>query len=53
MENNARRRESEKERERFGREGEAHSDERKWRGLILTVGLNQQRLLIARHLRMY
>jgi hypothetical protein len=38
--NKARRRESETERERdLGREGEQHSGERKWRGLILTVGL--------------
>jgi hypothetical protein len=33
-----------KEGERFGREGEQHSSERKWRGLILTIGLNQQHL---------
>jgi hypothetical protein len=26
----------------LGREGKKHSGERKWRGLILTVGLNQQ-----------
>ncbi len=41
----ARKRESETERERetWG-EGEQHSNERKWCGLILTVGLNQQHL---------
>ncbi len=35
-------RQSEKD---LGREREQHSGERKWRGLILTVGLNQQHLL--------
>jgi hypothetical protein len=43
MGNKARRRE--REMERLGREGEQHSSERKWRALILTVGLNQQHLL--------
>ncbi len=37
-----------RERERdLGRGGEQHSSERKWRGLILTVGLNQQHLRIS------
>ncbi len=41
-------REGERERERdLGREEEQHSGERKWRGLILTVGLNQQHLRIS------
>ncbi len=31
----------------LGREGEKHNSERKWSGLILTIGLNQQ------HLRMF
>jgi hypothetical protein len=44
--------EDEKEGERhrkrdLGREGEQHSGRRKWRGLILTVGLNQQHLRIS------
>jgi hypothetical protein len=44
----ARRSESETERERdLGREGEQHSDGRKWSGLILTVALNQQHLRIT------
>ncbi len=44
----ARRSERESERERdLGREGEQHSGKRKWRGLILTVGLNQQHLRIS------
>jgi hypothetical protein len=44
----ARRRESETERERdLGREGEQHSGGRKWHGLILTIGLNQQHLRIS------
>ncbi len=30
----------------LGIEGEQHSGERKQRGLILTIGLNQQRLLM-------
>ncbi len=46
MGNKARRRESETERN-LGRKGERHSGERKRRGLILTVGLNQQRLQIS------
>jgi hypothetical protein len=34
-----------RERQRdFGREGEKHNSERKWCGLILTAGLNQQHL---------
>jgi hypothetical protein len=33
--------ESVREREILGREGEQHSSKRKWRGLILTIGLNQ------------
>jgi hypothetical protein len=41
--------EGERDRERYlGREGEQHSGERKQHGLILTVGLNQQRLRISR-----
>jgi hypothetical protein len=37
--------EGERDRERgLGREGEQHNSERKWHGLILTVGLNQQNL---------
>jgi hypothetical protein len=44
----ASRRERESERERdLEREGEQHSSERKQRGLILTVGLNQQHLRIS------
>ncbi len=40
-------RERVRERERdLGREREQQSGERKWRGLILTVGLNQQHLQI-------
>jgi hypothetical protein len=47
MGNKARRRERETERERYlGREGEQHRSKRKLHGLILTVGLNQQRLQI-------
>ena len=46
--NKARRRESETERERnLGREGEQHSSKRNWHGQILTIGLNQQPLLIS------
>ncbi len=45
--NKTRERESETERERFWGEREQHSGKRKWRGLISTVGLNQQRLLIS------
>jgi hypothetical protein len=45
--NKARRRESETEREKdFGREVEQNSGERKRHGLILTIGLNQQHLLM-------
>jgi hypothetical protein len=49
MGNKARRRERKTEREkdlRREREREQYSGERKWRVLILTVGLNQQRLLM-------
>jgi hypothetical protein len=41
MGNKARRREREAEREGLRRGGEQHSGERKRRGLILTVGINQ------------
>jgi len=41
----ARKRESETERD-LGREGEQHRGQRKRWGLILTVGLNQQHLII-------
>jgi len=46
MGNKARGSERKTERERFGERGrEQHSSERKWRGLISTIGLNQQHLL--------
>jgi hypothetical protein len=46
--NKARRRESKTERDRdLGRDGEQHGGGRKWRGLILTVCLNQQDLRIS------
>jgi hypothetical protein len=31
-----------REERNLGREGEQHNSRRKWRGLILTIGLNQQ-----------
>ncbi len=43
----ARKRESETEKEIFGREVEQHRGDRKQRGLILTIGLNQQYLQIS------
>ncbi len=44
--NKVRRRESERREKDLEREREQYSGERKWHGLILTVGLNQQRLLM-------